>query len=253
MVEEISLDFIKDLEIKNKLKRVVDKIQICLKSHEPVSTDFLDPYERQIAISFIKKYPLSYKIDGGCFDAERSILIIFPDYLEYEGNLTYKIRIDYKGNLKHKDILGAILSQGFSRNKLGDIYVYNDYSYVIAAKEIANYLVYNLQKVANISVRVSLIDDVLKIDKQFTDFNIILSSKRLDNFISQVFKIRRNLAKELVEKNMVKVNFQLVDKSSFFLNEGDLISVRRYGRAYLNQILKETKKGNLLVNIKIPQ
>ncbi len=93
--------------------------------------------------------------------------------------MTYKIRIDYKGNLKHKDILGAILSQGFSRNKLGDIYVYNDYSYVIATKEIANYLVYNLQKVANINVRVSLIDDVLKIDKQFTDFNIILSSKKV--------------------------------------------------------------------------
>lgn len=84
---EEDLSHIKDPEIKIKMRRIIDKIQMVLRNYSEEATDFLDPYERLLAKSLINKFSdLKYIEYGGLEDAERKIITIFPDYLDEISN-----------------------------------------------------------------------------------------------------------------------------------------------------------------------
>ena len=61
-----------------KIRRLLDKIEMVLDNHVIESSDFLDPYERYLAISILNRFDeVEYIEYGGYEDAERKIIIIF--------------------------------------------------------------------------------------------------------------------------------------------------------------------------------
>jgi len=54
--------------------------------------------------------------------------------------------------------------------------------------------------------------------------------------------LSRQKAKLLVQNGLVKVNFKVVEQSSFEVEKGDLISIRGYGRSKVLSIEGKTKK-----------
>ena len=44
---------IKDIELKNKMFKVIDKANSCLKNYEVKYTDFLNPFEIKNAVNFV--------------------------------------------------------------------------------------------------------------------------------------------------------------------------------------------------------
>lgn len=247
----VNFDFIVDKSVRSRIERIYQKILTSMKSNKFVYTDFLDPYERTLVKTFIK-YPLSYYEDGGYFEAERKILQIYPEYMESK-NLVQIIKIDSKNKITHREILGSVMGLGLVREKIGDIVSNGDLEhYIVVTNELVNYIMSNLKKVGNNNVSLTLSEDVKKSGELFSYKDLVIKSKRLDLFLSKAFSINRNLSKSYIEHGLCKVNFMPITNPSYLLSENDLISLRKYGRCYFDEILNTTKKDNILVRVKFP-
>ena len=231
-----------------KMRRLLDKIEMVLDNHVIESSDFLDPYERYLAISILNRFDeVEYIEYGGYEDAERKIIIIFPFYQVKEdiplGLSFLKISGDL-GDLSHKDYLGAILNLGIDRNKIGDILVNGDYGFVIVKKEIGDFILYNLQKIGNKNTKINYVSskELIIPEVQYKEIREFLSSLRLDVVISASYNLSRKDSMNIIKSGNVKVNWEPIDKPSLELKIGDIVSVRRYGRFMLYDIEGTSKK-----------
>ena len=74
---------IKDIDLKNKMFKVIDKANSCLKHYDVKCTDFLNPYEIKNAIAILNSFnDIKYSVDGGYDNAERKVIFIYPYYME---------------------------------------------------------------------------------------------------------------------------------------------------------------------------
>lgn len=253
---EDSLDHIKETEKKIKMRRLIDKIQIVLRNHMEESTDFLDPYERSLARSILNRSKdLGYKEYGGLEVSERKIIAIFPYYMEdlpEEDIKALRVKGDIR-DLSHKDFLGALMNLGINRNKIGDILLHRDYTDIICKREIADFVNLNLSKVGNKNVDVSesSLDDLTSVDLEYKEVFRTFSSLRIDSYISAAYNLSRSNSMKIIKSGGVKVNWQLIDKISFGINEGDMISVKGLGRSTLYSVEGLSKKNNIKAIIRI--
>ena len=75
---------IKDIELKNKMLRVIDKANSCIKNYEVKQTEFLNPYEIKNAVAILNsESDIKYTVEGGYENSERSVIFIYPYYMEY--------------------------------------------------------------------------------------------------------------------------------------------------------------------------
>ena len=240
-----------------KMRRLLDKIEMVLDNHVIESSDFLDPYERYLAISILNRFDeVEYIEYGGYEDAERKIIIIFPFYQVKEDiplGLSFLKIFGDLGDLSHKDYLGAILNLGIDRNKIGDILVNGDYGFVIVKKEIGDFILYNLQKIGNKNTKINYVSskELIIPEVQYKEIREFLSSLRLDVVISVSYNLSRKDSMNIIKSGNVKVNWEPIDKPSLELKIGDIVSVRRYGRFMLYGIEGISKKGRLRSIIRI--
>lgn len=248
---------IQDGEKVIKMRRILDKIEIVLKNHIIESTDFLDPYEVYLAKSILNRFAeINYLDFGGYDNSERRIIVVYPSYIETIDFQDYLSAIRVEGdltNLSHKDYLGALLSLGIKREKIGDILVATDYGYIITKEEIGDYILYNLERIGNKNLVTSQLPlrelEIPPID--YKEVKRFLSSLRLDLLISSTYNISRKDSMDIIKKGLVKVNWESTDKASREVNEGDVVSVRGYGRFILYSLEGTSKKGRILSNIRI--
>lgn len=239
------------------MKRVLDKIEIVLNRHTIECTDFLDPYERKLAKSILKQLMgISYKESGGLDDSERQIIVIYPDYYQYNDIdmpidfLMIELDID---NLSHRDFLGAILNLGINRDKIGDILIHETYAQIVVKNEISNFIRMNLERVGNKRVKIKEIEltDLHQGKIDYKEILTTISSLRLDVLISEVFKISRNDSQKIIGAERVKVNWEPIDKVFKELEEGDLVSAKGYGRFILYSIEGTSRKGKPRIKLRL--
>ena len=124
----------KQLEANRLLiAKMRDKEKLCKIKNKITYTDFLDMYQKSILLKEIKE---DYIIFGGYDNAEREILLFYPDKIEkdiakkYFYNLLKVIRItlpnDLVGEYEHRVYLSGIMKLGLEREKFGDIIVYKE-------------------------------------------------------------------------------------------------------------------------------
>lgn len=253
---EKSLVHIKNPDKKLKMKRIIDKIEMVSRNYVEESTDFLDPYERELSKSILNRFPdLKYIESGGLPDAERQIITIFPDYIEELDTDDIEV-LKIKGHLSdlnHKDFLGALMNLGIIRDKVGDILLHDEYADIICKREIADFIMFNLEKVGNknVTIEYSAIDQLIPIKSEFKEIFKIMSSLRLDAYISACYNLSRNNSMKIIKSGRVKVNWEVIDKASIELEEGDIVSTKGYGRSKLYSTDGFTKKNNIKTIIRI--
>lgn len=219
-------------------------------------TDFLDPREQQIVESIIgsNNEEIRLGFHGGTDDSERKRAVIAPFYEEiptesYQLTLLEATFNDKFINIEHRDIMGAFLSLGIDRSKLGDIIVSEGIFQLIIAEEIAPYVIANLTTVKHAHVRLIEKPLVLMLpqEKNWVKADKVVSSLRLDAVVRAMYNVSRQEATNLITKKQVKVNFKVVDDIACTLFAGDLISVRRNGRGKLVHVGGRTRKNNLKI------
>ena len=84
---------------------------------------------------------------------------------------------------------------------------------------------------------------------EYEKINIIVSSLRSDNLISKLIKTSRDIVKDMIKDKLIRINYELLNKSSYIIKENDIISIRKYGKYRFIGIIKETKKDNYLIEV----
>lgn len=251
------ISHIHDIEEIADMRRILDKIEIVLRSYGIESTDFLSPYTRKLAKSILNRFiEISYSEIGGLEDAERQSILIYPEYhyLTKEDYPVSAIRLkgDMEG-LSHRDFLGAVLNIGITRDKIGDILVHDYYADIMVKTEIKNFILINIDKIGNNNFKASEISfhELEEVEDEFREINQTLSSSRLDVYLSAAYNFSRKVSQGLIESGKVKVNWEPVDKTFIEVQEGDMVSVRGYGRSKLYSIDGLSRKDRLKVRIRI--
>ena len=242
-------------EEKISIRKVIDKMESVINNHISTSTDFLNPHEINLSISILNRFKdqVSYEIDGGYEDSESSIIYIYPAYrYENEDNDLVLFKFETNNKIKHGDVLGSILGLSIDRGKIGDILIGEKFTYFFVKREISNFIEINLTKVSKYNILLSREDDISGLPKKEYDCKkVIVSSFRLDNLISKVFNLSRSKVKDMIQAELVKVNFAKETRSHLELELGDLVSVRHYGRFRLYDLEGNTKKGNSVLIVRL--
>lgn len=221
-------------------------------------TDFLDPREQFIVSSIVgQNSELSIHSTGLFKDAERKRMIISPSYFQSSQEdfeiTIFQVRYPSKFiQLRHKDVLGALLSLGINRSKFGDIKIADDTIQFAVASDITDYLLINLSSIGKSKVHLELlsnIDGIIQSADKWVENTFTISSMRLDAILATMLKISREKAKLFIQGGKVKVNWAVRESTSFELQEGDIISVSGFGRFKIIMTEGRTKKDKIRLKI----
>ena len=151
--QEILKDYKKE-EDRLLIAKVLDKIEICKTKNKITNTDFLDLYQKNIVQKLLNKQQnQNYIFFGGNKEAEREIVIFYPDKLDKKimeknyNQILQIIEIILPNELKgytHRDYLGGLMKLGIKREKIGDINTFEEGAEIVVLKEISNFLHINL-------------------------------------------------------------------------------------------------------------
>lgn len=220
------------------IAKIRDKIRLYEKTGNETSTYFLTPAEVSEALNFLRGY--EYTLSGGFDEAERRIIVVgsgIADLTEYLAC----IRIQSLTNdLNHRSILGSLLGLGIKREVIGDIIVKEKKSDVVVVREMKEFILNNLKKIGRENVLVSevSIKDIMKYEFNNEAKNVTVASLRVDAVISMAFGISREKSSILFSQEKVLINFLPCMNNSKAVKEGDLISVRGYGRIKVLEVIR---------------
>ncbi len=240
---------ISDKDDRMLLSSVYDKLEQSYQKNYPVFSDFLD--ERQIAM--VKSLFSFWKDDlcffGGIENAGRNICHLRFGYEDYPIKLV-ELSFPKGASVSHRDVLGSLMGLGIKRQKIGDILV-DDVAVVAVKEEILKYLMENLISVGRYPVTLRVLDDFSVTNTaNFSYRQTTVAALRLDCIISDIARLSREKAKELILSGKVKVNHFIETHYNKVLSSGDMISVTKKGRFVLEEVEGVTRKDRVKITIK---
>lgn len=253
----------KNEEDRLLLAKIMDKLNFVKTKNKIENTNFLNIYEQDLADRFLKKINYkNYYFFGGEGDADRKILIIYPEKLTEEmarknnskimSIIKIKLPPELMGEYNHKIYLGAIMKLGIEREKIGDISVKNSNADIVIKNEVQSFLLQNLPtmtRFASAEITSDSIEKLEKIETQKIEITQIVASLRLDNIVGALVKTSRNKAVDIIEQERVFINFRVETKTSKQVKVGDIITIRGKGRFEFKEIQGNTKKGRYIIKI----
>jgi len=234
------------------IKKVEDLYKRSVNKNIVTHTGFLTPAEKRIVEDNFGFGRLAFS--GGTESAERVRAFFLPDYrdeIEPQDYITaFKAVFSFR-ELSHRDFLGALLSLGIERRCLGDIYVFDKEAYFFVTNDIASYVKSNLDKVANVGVKLSEVsfDEVKVADPIFKEISFTVASLRLDGVVAGTIKESREKVSALIKNGNVLLNYLPCESSSKLLNEGDIFSAKGYGKFCLAEIGGQSRRGKIFVKV----
>lgn len=167
-------------------------------------------------------------------------LHIIPSYPKFAEKLT------------HRDVLGALMSLGAKRSKLGDLIVDDENIFVFAEETIVPYIVDNLSMVRHTAVTLEVLEEQqISYEPNFEEKEAIVTSNRLDAVIAAICKTSRSASRKLITDGKIFVNGAESLHNTYYCKQGDVLSIRGFGKVRFGEILGTTKKDRLKFSYKI--
>ncbi|MEH7106842.1 RNA-binding protein [Bacillus sp. JJ1764] len=222
-------------------------------------TDFLDPREQHIVkVITGESGDVKYSFFGGSEGVERKRAFIYPDYLipaKDDFQITL-LNIEYPKKfvkIEHPQVLGTLMSLGLKRGKFGDILIKNDTIQFFSALEVSEYIKSNIESIGKAGVKLveAPLETAVSVLDLWEELELTVSSLRLDTVISAIHHISRQKSLVLIKQGLVKVNWATIENSSFLCDEGDMVSVRGFGRVKILNLEGKTKKDKWRIKIGI--
>ncbi len=234
--------------------KVLDQAALSCKRHCAVFTDFLDMAKSGKFLEKLQHTPdLQVIAFGGMEDAERRMLGFAPDYMTLTKedfpicvlSITKHPKFG-QSDLSHRDYLGSILGLGIDRGKIGDIMVGATETICWVQEDIADYIVYQLKKVSHTPVQVkrTVLADIT-VEKKVEVRRLTVPSLRLDAVAGAALHLSRGKIQALIAAEKASVNWSVATNASCCIKEGDMISVRGYGRFRILAIGGRSKKDRI--------
>lgn len=237
-------------EEKDFIDQVLNWRNFVETAYTPKITDFIDPREQHIMKLIIGEHS-DVKCDffGGSNASERKRALIMPDYgiANIENFQINLLEIDYPKKfvtIEHPQVLGSLMSLGLKRSKFGDILIADKRIQFFVCQDVTDYIMVQLQSIGKATVHLNklMIESALSTNEVWEEDSITVSSLRLDTAISGIHHLSRQKSQLMIQQGLVKVNWTIIENPSFECQEGDMISVRGFGRVKILIIEGKTKK-----------
>ncbi|ART78586.1 RNA-binding protein [Sutcliffiella horikoshii] len=213
-------------------------------------TDFLDPREQEIVKSVVGNHEdVKLAFHGGAEGAERKRALLYPPYLEPTAedfqlkayNLSYPEKFV---KIEHRQVLGSLMGIGLKRSKFGDIYFHDSSIQIVLSAEVSAFVEMQLQEVGKVKVSLNELplEEITSTVTSWEEASTTAASLRLDVMIASIYNLSRQKAQLLIGGKKVKINWKLVEQTAFECQEGDILSVRGFGRSKLLTVDGKTKK-----------
>ena len=172
----------------------------------------------------------------------------------------YPAMAKFAETLTHRDYLGSLVGLGIEREKIGDIIIPRSRTdgnsiekhtvYVFVTEEISDYIIDNLSYVKHTNIRIERCEEVPdEVAPQLEELSVIVSSNRLDAIVAKLYNLSREQALKLFVEGKVFLNGINMTGNARSLKEGEVVSVRGYGKFIFNGEGGNTKKDKLYIKV----
>lgn len=231
-------------------------------SNRLCSTNFLNLYEQNIAVSILNRLNIKFIKSNIIEDVEKNIFFLIPKYVKENIDKTdicsleiSCIKVTAKNcNLLHKDYMGAIYNLGINGDMIGDIFLINNVCYIFIKNEVLDFVLNNLEYVGKIKVSVEKLnlrsDEIYEIKQEYQDLKLVTSSLRIDNLLNEISNLGRSKVKEKIENGDLVINSQVLYFPAYTLKINDIISFSKVGKFKIEDIQEITKNGKKRIHVK---
>ncbi len=242
----------KELSVRESIeKRLSDLIYISEKQYTPKFTAFLNEQEQYFAESYLSSRKALYSMWGGADCCARKMLCVLPFEMEAEFPvfpLTITFRKEY--TLTHRDFLGSFMALQIGREQIGDILTGEGYAIVFCTATAHGMIADNISKIGRVGVTVSEGINAPLPEAVFEEITAVVASLRADCVVSALSGLSREKSADFVKAGNLTLNYECCNSVSKTVSEGDILSLRGYGKFVLSHGGTETKKGKLRITLK---
>ena len=144
------------------------------------------------------------------------------------------------------------MNLGIERSTLGDIIIEGKHAFLFCTEQMAPYILENLDKIKHTNVQCSLAKEIPKSTVVQVERKIVqVGAMRADSIIAKVYHLSRSESLNLFRAKKVFVNGRQTENNSGSLKPEDKVTVRGYGRFCCVNIVGESKKGKLNVEVDV--
>lgn len=252
-----TFEHIKGIEEKKFIKTVLEYSKRAERQNRPFFTHFYNKdWMQSLLVQYVAQSAyLSYGFFGGYEDAERQILAISPYELEdaeyFIGILNIEVKTGIGKTLSHRDYLGAIMGLGIDRNTIGDIILHTSGAYVFVEMSMIPYIrsqLISIGKYQKIQINEIDLSNVCIEKPKVKVIENTVSALRMDTVCAAAFGLSRSECAKLIQGDKARCNGLLAHVSSL-VKEGDVLTLRGFGKAKLKSINGQTKKDRTHITI----
>lgn len=256
------------------LQHYNDMIQLSYQRSIPVYSQFSSLTELELAYQALDEFyghyvseGVQYKLFGGYSEAERKIICFLPE----QNNISvceqdFPIRCvriapanrRFCDMLNHRDYLGTIMNLGITRDQIGDILVKKEeqgtnqvcVGYIFCKKDKADLLL-GINRIKHTTVVAGTVElDEIEWTTEFKEITGSVSSFRLDAIVALAARLSRSKVLELVQNGKVFLNGRCCTENAKKLNEGDIFTIRGYGKFLFYKANSISRKGRYQITVK---
>lgn len=238
-------------QIRLRLRQAAER---AAKTDRAVPDRFVTGEERSWAAHEARQAGVEATFDGGWADAERAQVCFHPRGEEPRFDAVWlEIRWPAKFvRCDHRDLLGSLMALGMDRSFFGDLIALEDRAYLVTVPVMASRLPGEWLKAGSAPLTVRALDEPpVIVAPQGTMLRDTVPSLRLDAILSSGMKLSRARAAELIREGAVAVEHRQETRTDRVLEEGQLLSVRGFGRIRLREVGDKTRKERLPVLLEI--
>ena len=235
-------------------------LDLCRKSEKTGQwqySAFLNPAEQDDLLRSPEAAGFSFFLDGGYEGAERKILAAGseteqgPPAIPLSVIAVEPISEKFAEKLTHRDYLGAILGLGIERSLIGDILVRDRRAWFFCLSPAADMIASSLTQVRRTAVSAAVTPrDIPELQASYAPLRLNVASERLDAVTAAFAGLSRGQAEKLFGAERVFVNGRTITDRSTRLKEGDVLSVRGFGKAVYDGVEHETRKNRIWVRMR---
>lgn len=197
-----------------------------------------------------KFFPIA---SDGFFDEAERRMISFNNI--YESAFPYKvIKVTNKSkfsNVTHRDYLGALLSLGIKREKIGDLLVKENTCYFPVCEEIEQFILDNLSSIGKSPCKVEVISNEFEMPSfEFKEIVILVQTLRIDSIVAKLSNVSRGKAQNMIEEGKVLIDYNTINNKSAIVETSSRVTIRGQGKFILKDIVGNSKSGKFKVLIK---
>lgn len=238
-------------------KRLIDLSRMADRRGIVTFSNFLNLNELNLFHQIKTELVTDYRLFGGYEFAERQMIAFIPDALYYEWEFPISCLLfqpshpKFSETLSHRDVLGALMNLGIDRSRIGDLKLEEQKYYIFCEDNISDYILSSLTQIRHTAVTGQKVDaKLLHIEQKFENLEGIVASNRLDAVVSFLTAKSRSQSALLIQSQKVFVNECVASSNAYDCREGDVISVRGFGKYIYTGSSGMTKKGRMKIAMK---